>query len=71
MKDLIVIIISAFAGLTLFGLIMCLFQLVFWAAEYLLLINNSTHKWVRQYNAMNGKWYWTKVERSTTAQEKC
>jgi hypothetical protein len=66
MKDLIVIIISALAGISLFALIMCFLQLTIWAAEYLLLINNSTHKWVRQYNAMNGKWYWAQVERSTT-----
>jgi len=66
MKDLIVIIISALAGISFFALIMVLLQLTIWSAEYLLLINNSTHKWVRQYNAMNGKWYWVKVERSTT-----
>jgi len=63
MKDLIVIIISALAGISLFAILMCLLQLAWWAVEYLLLINNSTHKWVRQYNAMNGKWYWAKVER--------
>lgn len=63
MKDLIVIIISSSAGILLFAILMCFLQLIFWTAEYLLLINNKTHKWVRQYNAMNGKWYWIKVER--------
>lgn len=50
-----IIIFSCLIGLC------CTSYFIYAFVKYLLLIPNNGKKWVKSYNAMNGKWFWREI----------